>query len=211
MTFTLPRVPDASLSSTAVARIAVALCVWVVATGNSPLSSEALPLFTSFKTLCIDTDAKPDAVEAAVVAKGGRPSPAELTIMMPGGYAQKFRSWTLVVNRRELKVFSHGDYVPEHRGRPAYETDDCSVQASHNDGPSVAATRAWVGVPPFHETDSVTAYFYDQFGSRRVPARHPDLATYMKAITAGNTYMLNITQHDGLTTLSISRFHLSTR
>jgi hypothetical protein len=163
--------------------------------------------------LCIDTDAKPGAVEAVVAAKrAGHPTrPREFATVMPGGYDHRSKGWTLVVGSRELEVVSVVAYSPAHRDWPAYEIDSCSVQGANNDGPSVAATRTWVGVRPDRETDSLVTYAYEQLGSKRVPATHPDKAAFIKAIAAGNYYTLRIVRHEGMTVLIISRYHLSIR
>lgn len=165
-----------------VAAIALAFAMSAGAQGDD------LPLFTAFKTFCVNTRAEPGAVNAAVEAAGGK------THNPPGGSTEDgtltgvpfplwLASWDVTVGGHDMLVNAGAAYPSRKFGsakHPVSDFVDCSIDSHMNEDASVAAIRDWVGLPPLSASTNsrtekwapdLTQYHYEfqMMGSKPTP------------------------------------------
>jgi hypothetical protein len=117
------------------------------------------PLFAAFKTFCIDTGAKPDAVKTAIEAAGGKQHAASATAQP---FTMTVTSWDITAGGASLNVSAGTGQAPPIQNRAGENSNQCVVTSFVNDDASIEALRNWVGVPPGHVMrGNPTMYFFD--------------------------------------------------
>lgn len=130
-----------------------------------------LPLFTAFKTFCVDTGAKAQAVRAAVEAAGGRANDEAaatdgIVWDLPGGF----------------QVATGTIHEDDEAERGVY-TVTCGIDTPSADAASLAAIRRWVGVPASHAMPSgmvMEIYDFQDTNGTRQPV--PDDLDALRAL-----------------------------
>jgi hypothetical protein len=103
------------------------------------------PLFAAFKAFCVDTVAKPSAVEAAVLAAGGVPGNHGSTdYPMP----MSTSGWGISLRGHRMSVNASSAY-PSRKHKGFFDFDSCSIHSFADDDLGVKAIQDWVGVPPY--------------------------------------------------------------
>ncbi len=174
------------------------ICAGVTATGgdlsDTVGSASALPLYTAFKTFCVDTGAVPQAVNAAVKNAGGKPhDPAGGSTedgTLPGApFPMTLSNWVVTVSGHHMLVNS-GTSLPSRQYPfakfPPHDFDSCDIQSFENEDASVTAIQKWVGMPPVRmaapsDADEYSPdlaqyhYVYQVVGSERMPMKDKEL------------------------------------
>jgi hypothetical protein len=115
-------------------RLRLSLCAAALVLMPVAASADGSPLFTLFKTACFDTGNDPAAVQAAVMAAGGKPSGAT-------------GSWQVTVSGHAVTV-SLWDSSPFLPDNPGMHPHICEVQADFLDWPAIDAAVVLVGGMP---------------------------------------------------------------
>jgi hypothetical protein len=105
------------------------------------------PLFSAFKKFCAETDAKPDAVKAAIKGAGGRLSKGPVN---SGGwpFAVGLTIWNVTIEGRDIDVSASVQRIPPRLNKPTSNSDTCILNEFAADDASVEGIRKWIGVPP---------------------------------------------------------------
>ena len=139
------------------------------ALGATCAAAGEAPVFTTFKTLCIDTGAVPEAVRKAVEAAGGKP---ELPLAAPTpGEAASLAVWDVDLDGASYRV-QFGDTQSPSDSSRGVESQTCNIDSATDDEAGIAEARRWVGVPPSHSFSDVMfieVYDFQQNGPLREP------------------------------------------
>lgn len=112
-----------------------------------------MPLYVAFKAFCLDTGARRGAVKRAVEAVGGVPhhpsgGPTASDPLPNGPLPEPLAAWDVVIDGRAMTVYADADRSA--RGMQNSVTsgfDSCTIDSDADEDASVAALRAWTGVP----------------------------------------------------------------
>jgi hypothetical protein len=159
-------------------------------TANALGQPQAPPLFAAFQAFCVDTGAKPDAVEVAVEVAGGIRHTGPSYTASPSPMTET--SWKLNMSGHDMIVSTGTMHPPARPGRLSYTTS-CIIDSFANEDASVAAIGAWAGVPASNDSLSSgpAIYKYDflEQDSRRseLPT---DKTAYNTALAKGRVWSL---------------------
>lgn len=151
-----------------------------------------LPLFTAFKTFCVDTGAKPDAVSAAVVEAGGtRHNPpggsTENSTLPSTPFPMALAMWDVTVDGHRMMV-STGTAFPSRdarfAGRANIDFDSCTINSWGNEDASVAVIGNWAGVPPTIKPEATVTYSLAQYEFQMVGSIHRPVAGQADRLSA---------------------------
>jgi len=84
-------------------------------------------LFSAFKKFCAETEAKPDAVKAAVEGLGGRLSQGPVN-SDGWPFAVGLTIWNITIDGRNIDVSTSAQRIPPRTNKPAYNSDDCILK-----------------------------------------------------------------------------------
>ena len=162
----------------------VTMVLAVALAGDAYAETAAPPFFAAFERFCVETNSAPKAVQAAVLAAGGRQ-------FRPWA---RTASWTIVISGREFRISSGVLQAPDPAG-PDTLSVSCDVESFQNEDPGLAAARAWVGVPKQDASNdtSFESYAFQQWNGDRAPAP-TDKAGYSAASDRGLIWQLTLTR-----------------
>jgi hypothetical protein len=171
--------------------------------GDASAQNDVTPLWTAFKTFCIDTGAKPDAVEAAVVKAGGV---LKNRVDTQWPYPMKGAFLEYVIAGDRLSVQTMKSHIPQFISMGDLYGEQCMIgtitnDTNSNDDISVAAIRRWVGIPPVRQMitpdiGSSEGYIYRETETGRI-ALEPNSEAMHKASAEGQEWVLVILQMHG--------------
>ena len=157
--------------------------------GSAHAQEAGQPFFAAFKQFCIETNAAPKAVQAAVLAAGGRPFRPWSGTTQP--FPMMAASWTITLSGRELRVSSGVQQAPD-PGKPDTLSVSCAVESFQNEDSGLAAARAWVGVPAQQPSDGpMESYRFQQSEGNRTPSPTDD-TSYGAASDGGLIWQLTL-------------------
>jgi len=113
------------------------------------------PFFGTFKTMCADTRADPDAVVKAVSGAGGL---ASAPVKVDNTIAKE---WRISIGGRVMLVSSSAGKSPAgaHRER---QIIDCEITSLNDERANLADFAKWAGVGSEPDTSSATSYAFQE-------------------------------------------------
>jgi hypothetical protein len=184
-------------------RCALAIAAVGMATGAALAEDTAQPsltLFNVFKTMCIDTDAAPDAVAAAIKAAAGVPLDPPTTVSEQPHH-KVTTDWNITVDKRTYLVSSWVENLGlnPRSGPLEMGINGCAVLGEFQEDASFAAIRQWVGLPFVDESDH---FFFQIVGSSHAPVPDQDM---LAATTEGRVRTVVLRRDEGHSAAILSR------
>ena len=171
-------------------------CGMYAATTAAFCGEPPLPLFESFKTICVDTQGQREAVEKAIERAGGRLRQSKFD-----GVYVSYWFWDIAVAGHTMSV----DFTMFRNPRDAI----CGVTSEHNEDDSIAAIIKWVGVAPEPDTvisdphHTARTFRYQQQGDSRSPLP-TDQAVFGQMLINGRLHTLWVSQYSTSASVSIN-------
>ena len=170
--------------------ISIAFClvmVPTVAAADSPKAS-ALSLFTSFKTICVDTSAVPYAANARAKEAGGKILPWPDGVIEPPPITGTI--WENVLVGGSKFTVATGEY--QGSWPPDWEgwADICAITGEVRDDESISSIRNWAGVAA-DPTSSSETYYFQIVGEHHLPLPD-DLAQRHALEQRGKVWVLEV-------------------
>jgi len=153
--------------------IAATLAGASLLSGSVSAATSDPPLLAAFKTFCMETQAVPDAVKAAVEAAGGvSPRPPAAT---DWPFHMTTQSWNLTLRGHRMMIGSGTMHTAASGRTPAMDSLDCDIHGGPDDEAGLAAVADWIGVPvSSRDGDELTYYEFVERDGRRVSVTEQD-------------------------------------
>ena len=163
-------------------------------------------IFTAFKTYCADTDARPDAVKAAVDKAGDA-----LTLKKPEKTAdgESPWRWSITVDGGKLTLISGRAKQSPKDPIPTMAVENCTLLQNQSDNGADAAIAAWSGLKPFHldeYADVKTSHYRYARGAAGFSPLADDPVAINAALAAGGLWELDLAEGKDLSIIQFRHF-----
>jgi hypothetical protein len=171
--------------------LAVALLMAVCGSAAADGVPASSAFFTAFKTFCIDTGAKPEAVESAVLAAGGKRAALQYDIVP--AINMPVKPWDVSLGGEHFVVYAGRNGEAGSKDSPA-TTEGCGVRSAANEDAGIAAIRQWGGNLVADGRFASLLFGFADMDSVRKPAADLDPVSW-KAAQAGGRGRMLATRH----------------
>jgi hypothetical protein len=162
------------------------LVVILIVALDGQASAQEFPLFTAFKSFCVNTGGAPDAIRPAVEMAGGKPFKSASS---DSPHPMTTQSWSITIDGHKMMVSAGTSRRPYSQGR-IFEAYDCTINSFADEESSIAKIQEWAGVSP-DSSSSAESIYYDYQEQKDVRSPMPaDKAARESIMAAGHAWTL---------------------
>lgn len=164
-------------------------------------------LWAEFKTFCVDTGLRLDAIKSKV---GALKMSVVSQINTETPFPMHKTIWGYVVSGKRMVVEAGVMHMPAAQGTSAYDGTLCEVAATADYDATVALVREFAGVKPYTTASDSVLFDYSDNGSTHTFLDVDDGAAVLAAQTNGTSRILEARDVEGNVYISLTRQQLAT-